>query len=94
MPADSTVTEHRQSRCASWRRRNPRGGRHRLPDMGTPVDYEVTIDLCHSGDPAGTTGFFLPLGGPCLVTQAADGGIDTNPSNDEEISRPVNDTNR
>ncbi len=65
-----------------------------MPDMGTPVDYKVTIDLCHSGETADTTGFFLPHGGPCLVTQAADGGIHTNPSNDDDIKRSVNDTGR
>ncbi len=64
-----------------------------LPNIGTPVDYKVTGDLCHSGD-AAPKGFFLPLGGPCLVTQPADGGSDPDQSNDAKISRFVNDTKR
>lgn len=64
-----------------------------LANIGTPFDYKVTGDVCHSGD-AAPSGFFLPLGGPCLVTQPADGGIDPDQSNDAKISRFVNDTKR
>ncbi len=61
------------------------------PDLGATFDYKLTADICHSGD-AAPKGFFLPLGGDCVVTQPADGGTDPDQSNDAKISRFVNDT--
>ena len=61
------------------------------PDVGTPFDYIVTADACHSGDPD-PKGFFTDaFGADCPVTQAADGGIDPNQANDAPVARLIND---
>ena len=55
----------------------------------TPIDYEVSVDACHRGDPA-------PLGfggGSCPdLGFPSDGGIDVNVANDGPVTLEVNNT--
>ncbi len=61
------------------------------PDLGTPFDYTVTADACHSGDPD-PNGFFTDaFGAACPVTQPDDGGADSNQANDGPIARAIDD---
>jgi len=64
------------------------------PNVGTPFDYIVTADACHSGD-LDPKGFFTDaFGADCPITQPADGGEDLNQANDDPITRILNDFRR
>ncbi len=59
----------------------------------TAIDYIVTADACHSGDPGPAKGFFVDTFGiDCPTTQPADGGQDPNQPNDAPIGRTIDDT--